>query len=66
MSCYEYNKQPIAQSPFSGSDKQAKIDYCRRQINLLKRWWDQTDNVFFHKCAIKWKVKLLQINAGKL
>lgn len=57
---------PIAQSPFSGSDKQAKIDYCNRQIKLLVKWISQRLDASFVKHIVEWEKRIEQINDGKL
>lgn len=57
---------PIAESPFAGRDKQAKIDYCNRQIALLTKWFGQTENPFFLSQGARWRNKLAQVQAGAL
>lgn len=56
----------IAQSPFAGRRKQPKLDYCRRQIKLLGRWLDQTDEAIFEREIRKWQQRVSDVILEKL
>lgn len=57
---------PIADSPFAGRNKKDKIDYCKRQMRLLSKWYRQTGCPDFAIQVLVWANKIVSIRAGKL
>jgi hypothetical protein len=43
-----------------------KLEYCNRQSALLKKWFDETGNVFFLKQIPIWIDRIRHITAGTL
>lgn len=58
---------PIADSPFAGRDKQAKLEYATRQYDLHYRWMVRGGNAQVHRTEMRrWLDAKVDILAGRL
>lgn len=58
-------KLPI-RSIWAEGTKQEKLDYCKRQINLLAHWFAVTGDFGFRILADNWSVRRDHIKNNKL
>jgi len=62
---YRYNPRTV-KSIWADGSRKTKLDYCERQIKLLYKWFDETENVFFVHSMNIWRERIEHIKQKRL